>query len=333
MTDQPPYDRFTLPGAIPDHAAPVSQTPTDEERARGYVLRGSAGRGWAAAGAERLQAGSPKPGGVGLPAALVRQETAEEKLARVLAEHGLCLKGDPEEDEFGWEVSADGGAADAYSAATGARDADANLAPLPQAGTGRGGEATAAGGGPVPHPSPDPAPIARSASGQPVAMGPAEMATFLEHLQIHGNVRTAAAQARVSRQAAYSARNREPGFARAWDACFVAARAVAEATLAERAIEGVEEVLYHRGEEYARRRRYDARLLLAHLARLDKAAERLDVAATLPLLAAQIAALRSGEEPGHALPARIDPDRLVEAQDEMEYLTDPRGVEPPEDYL
>ena len=92
-------------------------------------------------------------------------------------------------------------------------------------------------------------------------------------------------------------------------------------------------MLYHRGEEYARRRRYVARLLVAHLARLDKAAERLDVAATLPLLDAQIAALRSGEDPGRALPARIDPERLAEAQDALEYLTDPRGVEPPEHYL
>ncbi|HPZ47309.1 MAG TPA: hypothetical protein PK084_09590, partial [Novosphingobium sp.] len=45
----------------------------------------------------------------------------------------------------------------------------------------------------------------------------------------------------------------------------------AEAVLAERALEGVEEPVFFRGELIAVRRRYDARLLLAHLARLDAA--------------------------------------------------------------
>jgi len=43
--------------------------------------------------------------------------------------------------------------------------------------------------------------------------------------------------------------------------------------LADRAIDGVEEEVWHRGELVGTRRKYDTRLLLAHLARLDKAVE------------------------------------------------------------
>src|SRR6187431_302171 len=40
-----------------------------------------------------------------------------------------------------------------------------------------------------------------------------------------------------------------------------------------RAIEGIEEEVRYRGEVVGTRRRYDTRLLLAHMARLDKLAE------------------------------------------------------------
>ena len=50
----------------------------------------------------------------------------------------------------------------------------------------------------------------------------------------------------------------------------MAARAHAADTLACRAIDGVEEKVFYHGEEIATRTRYSDRLLLAHLARLDK---------------------------------------------------------------
>jgi len=53
----------------------------------------------------------------------------------------------------------------------------------------------------------------------------------------------------------------------------VLARRETEQVLAEQAIEGVIEDVYYRGECVGSRRRYDARLLLAHLARLDKLAD------------------------------------------------------------
>ena len=42
--------------------------------------------------------------------------------------------------------------------------------------------------------------------------------------------------------------------------------------LADRALNGVEETIFYHGEAVATRRRYDSRLLLAHLGRLDRLA-------------------------------------------------------------
>ena len=121
-------------------------------------------------------------------------------------------------------------------------------------------------------------------------------ADFLASLQLSGNVRLACRAASVSAQTAYRARRASAAFARAWDAALLAARDHAEQVLADRALNGVEEPVFYHGEEIARRRRYSDRLLLAHLARLDRLAERAEVAAALPLLDEQIGALRRGEE-------------------------------------
>ena len=96
---------------------------------------------------------------------------------------------------------------------------------------------------------------------------------FLEALATSGAVRSAAASAGVSYRTAYRERRSSPAFRRAWDAALLAARAMSEDVLACRAIEGVEEEVWYHGEVVATRRRYDARLLLAHLARLDKLTE------------------------------------------------------------
>jgi len=101
---------------------------------------------------------------------------------------------------------------------------------------------------------------------------------FLEALSVSGNVRAACRSACISPQSAYRLRRADAQFARAWTAACLAARAHVEAVLADRALNGVEEAVFYHGEEVARRRRYDSRLLLAHLARLDKLAESEELA-------------------------------------------------------
>ncbi len=97
---------------------------------------------------------------------------------------------------------------------------------------------------------------------------------FLEHLASKGNVRAACARVGLSAEAAYRLRRRDPLFARGWAAATVMARAASEDTLATRALDGVEEPVFYRGEQVGVRQRYDTRLLLAHLARLDRMVEQ-----------------------------------------------------------
>ena len=93
---------------------------------------------------------------------------------------------------------------------------------------------------------------------------------FLENLSLTGSVRSAAAAGGVSHQTAYRARRAIPEFRLAWDAALLAARVHAEQVLAARAIDGVEEKVFYHGEQVDTRTRYSDRLLLAHLARLDR---------------------------------------------------------------
>ncbi|MEP2495992.1 MAG: hypothetical protein ABJH21_16205, partial [Parasphingorhabdus sp.] len=97
---------------------------------------------------------------------------------------------------------------------------------------------------------------------------------FLEALAHTGNVGAAAMWVQRTRQSAYALKRRDVDFARAWLAALVLAREAAQDALQERAIEGVEEEIFYHGEVVATRRRYDSRLLLALLARLDKVAEQ-----------------------------------------------------------
>lgn len=96
---------------------------------------------------------------------------------------------------------------------------------------------------------------------------------FLEALALDGNVRAACARVGLSREAAYRLRRREPLFARAWTAAQLQAREIVGEVLGARAIDGIEEEVWYRGERVGTRRRYDTRLLLAHIARLDTLAE------------------------------------------------------------
>ena len=102
--------------------------------------------------------------------------------------------------------------------------------------------------------------------------------TFLAALAATGQVRSASAKEGVSHQTAYRARLASPGFRRAWDAALLAARAQAEEMLACRALEGWEEDVVYHGEVVATRRRWSDRLLLAHLARLDRLCADAEVA-------------------------------------------------------
>jgi hypothetical protein len=101
----------------------------------------------------------------------------------------------------------------------------------------------------------------------------ARQVLFLENLSVTGSVRSAAAAGGVSHQTAYRARRSTPALRTAWDAALVVARAAAADTLACRAIDGIEEKVFYHGEEVATRTRYSDRLLLAHLARLDRLVE------------------------------------------------------------
>ena len=95
-------------------------------------------------------------------------------------------------------------------------------------------------------------------------------AAFVQTLAQWGNVRAAAAQVGVSRQHLYRMRRASAEFRELWDAALLLARPQVEEVLADRALNGVTETVFYHGEEVATRTRYDARLLLAHLARLDR---------------------------------------------------------------
>jgi hypothetical protein len=112
------------------------------------------------------------------------------------------------------------------------------------------------------------------AAPHPASLWTAEVKVrFLDGLAQRGNVRAACRTVGLSAETAYRQRRRDPVFARAWAAAMALARKAAEQVLADRAIDGVEEEVWFHGEIHGTRTRYDGRLLLAHLARLDKAAD------------------------------------------------------------
>ena len=96
---------------------------------------------------------------------------------------------------------------------------------------------------------------------------------FRERLAHHGNARAAASEVSMSAQTAYRLRRRDGLFARGWNAALLLARDTSAQVLAERAIDGVVEEVWHRGELVGTRRRFDTRLLLAHIGRLDRLAD------------------------------------------------------------
>ena len=126
-------------------------------------------------------------------------------------------------------------------------------------------------------------------------------AAFLEALATGGSVRAAARSVDVSYRTAYRARRGDPAFRLAWSGALLAGRAQAEDVLACRAIDGVEEEVWYHGEVVATRRRYDGRLLLAHLGRLDRLTEDVRASAFADDFEAALARFAAGEdEPANA---------------------------------
>ena len=124
-------------------------------------------------------------------------------------------------------------------------------------------------------------------------VAPEAQARFVEVLAQWGNVRAAAAQAGVSRAHLYRMRRASPEFRRMWDAALVLARPQVEEVLADRALNGVAETVYYHGEEVATRTRFDTRLLLAHLGRLDRVEDTQGVRAAVLDFDERVEALRN----------------------------------------
>jgi hypothetical protein len=112
------------------------------------------------------------------------------------------------------------------------------------------------------------------AAPHPTSLWTAEVKVrFLDGLARKGNVRAACRAVGLSAETAYRQRRRDPAFARGWAAAMALARRSVEQVLADRAIDGVEEEVWFHGELRGTRVRFDTRLLLAHLGRLDKLAD------------------------------------------------------------
>lgn len=78
----------------------------------------------------------------------------------------------------------------------------------------------------------------------------------------------------VRQQSAYALRARDPVFAAGWDAACEIARTQLADALFEKAIDGVTETIIKDGEVVAERHRFDSRLSIAVLNRLDKRCDR-----------------------------------------------------------
>lgn len=89
-----------------------------------------------------------------------------------------------------------------------------------------------------------------------------EQAVFLEALAEHGIVSKAAEAAHISRSAVYRLRNSDPTFAEAWSHAKEEATDKLATVVHQRAINGIEEVRYFKGEPIGTVRRYSDQLLM-----------------------------------------------------------------------
>ena len=97
---------------------------------------------------------------------------------------------------------------------------------------------------------------------------------FLAVLSETGRVTLACDYCRLTKQSAYALRARDPVFAASWDAACELARAPLADALYEKALDGVTDTITKDGEVVAERHRFDSRLSIAVLNRLDKRCDR-----------------------------------------------------------
>ena len=97
---------------------------------------------------------------------------------------------------------------------------------------------------------------------------------FLQVLADTGRVSTASEYTGLTRQSAYALRARDPVFAAGWDAACELARAPLADALYEKALDGVTDTITKDGAVVATRHRFDSRLSMAVLNRLDKRCDR-----------------------------------------------------------
>lgn len=144
---------------------------------------------------------------------------------------------------------------------------------------------------------------------------------FLDALATCGCVRSACAHVGLSWQSAYLLRRRDALFAAGWDGALVRARDLAEDVLMARALNGVTETVYYRGEAVGSRTRFDSRLLLALLARLDGRASDEEAQGAATHFDALLAALAQGGSlpPGEAWEPPLSRDEQAAAAAEEAY--------------
>jgi hypothetical protein len=97
---------------------------------------------------------------------------------------------------------------------------------------------------------------------------------FLQVLSQTGRIGRACAYTGLSRQSAHDLRERDPLFAAGWDAAVLIARNPLADDMLEKSLDGITETVTRNGEVVATRQRYDARLSMAVLNRLDKRCDR-----------------------------------------------------------
>lgn len=104
---------------------------------------------------------------------------------------------------------------------------------------------------------------------------PQRQRRWLEAYSQLGTITGASKAVGISRETVYAHRAANPSFASAMRSANLIARDISEEEFSNRALNGWQEEVWYRGELVGHRQRHDNRLLLAHMARLDKAAEKM----------------------------------------------------------
>ncbi|HYG48366.1 MAG TPA: hypothetical protein VD846_10555 [Allosphingosinicella sp.] len=135
-------------------------------------------------------------------------------------------------------------------------------------------------------------PVTRDALGRRRrcdGLTPERQVVFLDALARCGVAADAARAAGVSRDTVYNLRNRAEGraFSLGWDAAMLMSRGRVSDELHSRALNGVVDKIYRNGELWGERHRYDNRLTMAVLTRLDRVADGLGEGAATARIVAQ----------------------------------------------